>query len=201
MQIQQFLLQSRIVLPCFTPLDLSVLVCTVFCVRCLVIVVQLSDMDARVLNELLADPAFMKSLREQGLEGIDAISDTTAGIEGEGGEDGTEVMSKSPEAGSGSLAVVERGSRRKSEYESATMQVVEELQESVRGLVAKLTAAIESAGKLFAVSIMQIALMHSMPAMAQDLSQPTLRHCCVPEQSLTATRCSTRANFVWTEKL
>lgn len=111
---------------------------------------QLSEIDARVLNELLSDPAFIESLREQGLEGTDAIGDTTAGTEGESGEDGTEVTSKSAEPLSGSLAVAGKRSERISEYESATMQVVEELQESVRGLMAKLTATVESAGKLSA---------------------------------------------------
>ncbi|CAM9659634.1 unnamed protein product, partial [Sphacelaria rigidula] len=38
---------------------------------------QLSDMDARVLNELLGDPTFMESLRERRLEEAESISYTT----------------------------------------------------------------------------------------------------------------------------
>lgn len=109
-------------------------------------------MDARVLNELLGDPTFMESLRERGLEEAESISYTTASIEEgvereRGGSGETDVMTESMEVGKGSLVVAEKGGKRKSEYESATMQVVEELQDSVKGLIAKLTAAIESAGE------------------------------------------------------
>lgn len=109
-------------------------------------------MDARVLNELLGDPTFMESLRERRLEEAESISYTTENTEGRvGGErrgsGETDVVTESMKAGKRSLAVAEKGGGRKSEYESATMQVVEELQDSVKGLIAKLTAAIESAGE------------------------------------------------------
>lgn len=108
---------------------------------------QLSDMDARVLDDLLGDPLFLESLREQGvpLQISDAVRCDTGGSD-EGVREGPD---ESLEGGERSIIASSGGGRRASEYESATMQIVEELQESLRGVVAQVAAAIETAGELF----------------------------------------------------
>lgn len=104
---------------------------------------QLSDIDARVIDELLSDAAFLESLMEQEvqLEG-EAADDGQAGVIGN--NTGTDSSSGS------ALGLVGEApsSRYASVYESATMQAVEGVQLSVKGIVAKLSAAFESAGKL-----------------------------------------------------
>lgn len=99
-------------------------------------------MDARVLDELLKDPQFLESLVEQRMQ-----------LEGDGGDDDgyegakniTAVLNK--QSTKRGLAVGgEMAKGRRSVYESVTMQVVEELQDSARGFFAKISAAIESAG-------------------------------------------------------
>lgn len=108
-------------------------ICSVF------ITLKLSDLDARVIDELLRDPAFLESLLEQGV-----------GLEesGEGGK--AKVVGNDTVASSGrnALSVAGEGAPTpiSSVYESVTMQVVEGLQDSVKGLLAKVSAAFESAG-------------------------------------------------------
>ncbi|CAM9994999.1 unnamed protein product [Ectocarpus sp. 6 AP-2014] len=102
---------------------------------------QLSDLDARVIDELLRDPAFLDSILEQevrlGGEGAD---------EGGGGMAANSTVSV---GNSSSRALAKAGeipSWYSSDYDSVTMQVVEELQLSVKGILAKFSAAFESAG-------------------------------------------------------
>lgn len=104
---------------------------------------QLSDLDARVLDELLKDPRLLESLVEQRvqLEGDAGDDDRYAGA-----KNITDVVDKQPTKRG--LAVGGEMARdgKRSVYESVTMQVVEELQDSARGFFAKITAAFESAG-------------------------------------------------------
>lgn len=95
-------------------------------------------MDARVIDELLSDPAFLESLLEEGVE-FEQIEDDVAGIVGN-----NTITSSS----SGALATAGEvtSAPKSSGYESVTMQVVEELQDSVKGILAKVSAAFESAG-------------------------------------------------------
>lgn len=110
---------------------------------------QLSELDARVLNELLVDPSFIESFLESG-----------ASAPQNKGENGTDSRAPSCgtlkeegilEPGAGLLYPVSDGSarlpeRQGSDYESGTMRLAEEVQQSVRGLIAKISATIESAG-------------------------------------------------------
>ncbi|CAM9754379.1 unnamed protein product [Choristocarpus tenellus] len=103
-------------------------------------------MDARVLDELLSDPAFRESLQKQDIKVADVGDsgeeekprNTTAQAEGLKSKGGLTVPGW-PGFGVGS-----------STYESVTMQAVEGLQNSVRGLMARVSATIESAGIFFA---------------------------------------------------
>lgn len=105
-------------------------------------------MDDRVLDELLGDEQFLESLLEQGVE-IEG-SDDAGGPEMKGGIENPHATEEPSEAGSRLVIAGERhrsaSDRQNSVYESATMQMVEELQETVRGLLAKVSAVIESAG-------------------------------------------------------
>lgn len=107
-------------------------------------IAQLSDMDARVLDELLNDPSFMESLVEQGIQfnqgGGDGDDDFAIG--------NSSIVGKPPTKAGLAVAGRNATSGGGSFYESVTMQVVEELQDSVRGLFAKVSAAFESAGML-----------------------------------------------------
>lgn len=115
-------------------------------VRVCALSLQLSDLDERVLDELLSDPRFVESLLEQGVKfGEEREEDNV-----DGGVPNSTVVDHQPPTNSSGLAVA--GARvpggGSSLYESATMQVVEQLQDSVRGLLAKVSAAIESAGRM-----------------------------------------------------
>lgn len=126
---------------------------------------QLSDLDARVLDELLKDPRFLESLVEQRVQ-----------LEGDGGDDDeyegakniTDVEDKqSTKRGLAVGGEMARGKR--SVYESVTMQVVEELQDSARGFLAKISAAFESAG--------DTGLLFKL--VARYRQQPFQKHCCI----------------------
>ena len=104
---------------------------------------QLSDLDARVLDELLKDPRLLESLVEQRVQLEGGAGDDD---EYEGAKNITDVVNKPPtERGLAVGGEMARGEKR-SVYESVTMQVVEELQDSARGFFAKIAAAFESAG-------------------------------------------------------
>lgn len=112
---------------------------------------QLSDLDARVLDELLGDPTFMESLVQQGIKFEKDDEGGAIGGLGEevGGVNNTSVDKPTKSTTSGLAKAGEWFPReRNSSYESATMKVVEELQDSVRGILAKMSAAIESAGEV-----------------------------------------------------
>lgn len=101
---------------------------------------KLSDLDARVIDELLSDPAFLGSLVEQGVQ-----------LEESGDDGGARMVGNNTIASSSSnalLSVAGEGTPtpKSSDYESVTMQVVEGLQDSVKGVLAKVSAAFESAG-------------------------------------------------------
>lgn len=103
---------------------------------------KLSDLDARVIDELLRDPAFLDSILEQEVR-----------LGGEGADEGGGVMAANStvSVGSRSTSALAQGgeipSWYSSDYDSVTMQVVEELQLSVKGILAKVSAAFESAGE------------------------------------------------------
>lgn len=99
---------------------------------------QLSDLDARVIDELLSDPAFLESLVEQGIQLEDTCDDGEARIVGN-----NTVASSTKALSTGK----ENPTPKSSVYESVTMQVVEGVQDSVKGILAKVSAALESAGK------------------------------------------------------
>lgn len=108
---------------------------------------ELSELDQRVLNEILSDPSFMKSLEARGVQPEDGEN-----FDGEKRPSRTmPVNQQSPT--SGALAsvgmVAPNASYRNSTsgFESATMQVVEKLQDSLRGVLAKVSATLESAGE------------------------------------------------------
>lgn len=109
----------------------------------------MSDLDARVIDELLSDPTFMESLLQQGIkfDKGDEEDDAIDGLGGEGGAVNNTAVGK-PTRGGLAKAGEWFPRERNSSYESATMKVVEELQDSVRGLLAKMSAAIESAGEM-----------------------------------------------------
>lgn len=100
---------------------------------------KLSDFDARVIDELLSDPAFLESLLAEGIELGQSDDDSRTG------EVGNSTIAS---GSSGALAPAGEvtSAPKSSGYESVTMQVVEELQDSVKGIVAKVSAAFESAG-------------------------------------------------------
>lgn len=100
---------------------------------------QLSDLDARVIDELLSDPAFLESLLEKGVELGQGDDDSVGGMEG---NSTIASSSRSVLAPAGEVTSAPKSSG----YESVTMQVVEELQDSVKGILAKVSAAFESAG-------------------------------------------------------
>ena len=103
----------------------------------------MSDLDARVLDELLKDPRLLESLVEQRVQ-LEGGAGDDDGYEG--ARNITDVENKqSAERGLAVGGEMARGGKR-SVYESITMQVVEELQESARGFFAKISAAFESAG-------------------------------------------------------
>ncbi|CAM9124065.1 unnamed protein product [Ectocarpus fasciculatus] len=103
---------------------------------------QLSDLDARVIDELLRDPTFLDSILEQEVR----LGDEGAG-EGGGGTAANNTVSVGNNSSTRALAKAgETPSSYSSEYDSVTMQVVEELQLSVKGILAKVSAAFESAG-------------------------------------------------------
>lgn len=106
---------------------------------------QLSELDARVLDELLNDPQFMEDLLEQGIQFEGGHKDGG----GEGGAANSTVVVKNPQSSETGLAIASEWSLggNLSQYESATMKVVEGIRNSARGLFAKLSAAVESAGK------------------------------------------------------
>lgn len=112
-------------------------------------------MDKRVLNELLSDPSFMKSLEARGVQLEDSES-----FDGEKLQSSTmAVNQQSPTYGALASVgmVVPNASYRNSSsgFESATMQVVEKLQDSLRGVLAKVSATLESAGKTLLLHIFQ----------------------------------------------
>lgn len=100
---------------------------------------KLSEFDARVIDELLSDPAFLESLVEQGVQLEESGDDGEARIVG----NNTVASNKTAL----SIAGEESPTPKSSVYESVTMQVVEDLQDSVRGVLAKVSAAFESAGE------------------------------------------------------
>ena len=99
----------------------------------------MSDLDARVIDELLSDPAFLESLLEEGVELGQGDDDSVGGMEG---NSTIASSSRSVLAPTGEVTSAPKSSG----YESVTMQVVEELQDSVKGILAKVSAAFESAG-------------------------------------------------------
>ncbi|CAM9151008.1 unnamed protein product [Discosporangium mesarthrocarpum] len=105
----------------------------------------ISDIDARVLNELLEDPDFMKSMKDREISIEDITPDPEEAGKPTNSGDGSVAKEKE------GLAILSGGSKvgygtMSTMYESVTMQAVEGLQNSVRGFVAKMTATIESAG-------------------------------------------------------
>lgn len=114
---------------------------------------QLSDLDARVLDELLKDPQLLESLMEQRVQ-LEGNAGDDDGYEG--AKNITDVENKqSTERGLAVGGEMARGGKR-SVYESVTMQVVEELQDSARGFFAKISAAFESAGECFVCRFRQL---------------------------------------------
>ncbi len=101
---------------------------------------KLSDLDARVIDELLSDPAFLESLLEHEVHIEEREADDPRGSVGNSTVPGS---SQSDLARAGDVNPAPKSS----EYASATMQVVEELQDSVKGILAKVSAAFESAGR------------------------------------------------------
>lgn len=100
---------------------------------------KLSDLDARVIDELLSDPAFLESLLEEGVELGQSDGDS---VDGMVGNSTIASSSRGALAPAGDVTSAPKSSG----YESVTMQVVEELQDSVKGILAKVSAAFESAG-------------------------------------------------------
>lgn len=99
----------------------------------------MSELDTRVIDELLSDPDFLESLLEDGVELEKSDYDSVAGM----------VRNSTIASNSGGVlapAGEVTSAPKSSEYESVTMQIVEELQDSVKGVLAKVSAAFESAG-------------------------------------------------------
>lgn len=96
-------------------------------------------MDARVIDELLSDPAFLESLLEEGVELEQSDDDSRPGMVG---NSSNASSSRSALAFAGEATSTPKPGG----YESVTMQAVEELQGSVNGILAKVSAAFESAG-------------------------------------------------------
>lgn len=92
-----------------------------------------------MIDELLSDPAFLESLIGQEVNLEEREEDGPRGSVGNG---------TVPSGGQSDLARAGEGNPapKSSEYASATMQVVGELQDSVKGILAKVSAAFESAG-------------------------------------------------------
>lgn len=96
-----------------------------------------------MIDELLSDPAFLDSLLEQGVQVEEREEDGPPGCVG----NSTVPSSSSNQSGLAVAGKVKPAPQLSSEYESATMQVVEGLQDSVKGILAKVSAAFESAGE------------------------------------------------------
>lgn len=104
---------------------------------------QLADIDARVIDELLSDAAFLESLMEQDVQlGQENAEDGGAGIIGN-----NTGIGSSPGSALGLIGEAS-SSPYASAYESVTMKAVEEVQLSVKGILAKVSAAFESAGEM-----------------------------------------------------
>lgn len=86
----------------------------------------------------MSDPAFLESLVEQGVQLEDTCDDGEARIVGNNTVAGSSALS---------IAGEENPTPTSSVYESVTMQVVEGVQDSVKGILAKVSAALESAGE------------------------------------------------------
>lgn len=118
----------------------------------------------------------MESLLQQGIK-FEKGDEEGGEIDGLGGESGAVNNTAVDKPARGGLARAGEWfpRERNSSYESATMKVVEELQDSVRGLLAKMSAAIESAGEMgMMMRVFRFGGLHATNAYIDKLC-----HCCI----------------------
>lgn len=124
---------------------------------------EVSELDQRVLNELLSDPSFMKSLEARGVQ----AGDSEKFDEEKRPSRNMDVNQQSPTYGalaSGGMMAPNASYRNStSGFESATMQVVEKLQISLRGVLAKVSATLESAGETLQSKIFDLGPPGTLP--------------------------------------